>query len=50
MNGVVHPPVTDRVRVNTWPTLDERLDLEPQLRLPEAAVAASADRLTTRIT
>jgi hypothetical protein len=50
MNGVTHAPVHDRVRANTWPPLNERLDREAQLRLREAAASASSDRLTRRIT
>jgi hypothetical protein len=50
MNGVMHAPVVDRVRANTWPPLNERLDNEAQFRLREAADSASSDDLTTRIT
>jgi len=46
----MHAPVVDRVRANTWPPLNERLDNEAQLRLREAADSASSDDLTTRIT
>jgi hypothetical protein len=50
MKGVVHAPVTDRVRANTWPAVNEKLDTEAQLRLRQDAAAASTDELTTRIT
>lgn len=50
MKGVVHAPVTDRVRANTWPAVNQKLDTEAQLRLRQAAAAASTDELTTRIT
>ena len=46
----MHAPAVDRVRANTWPPLNERLDNEAQLRLREAADSASSDDLTTRIT
>ena len=50
MNGVMHAPVPDRVRANTWLPVNERLDTEAQLRMRAAAASASADELTRRIT
>lgn len=50
MNAVVHAPVTDRVRANTWPLINERLDAEAQLRLRQAAASATSDEFTKRIT
>lgn len=49
MDAVMHAPVPDRVRANTWPLVNDRLDGEVQLRLREAAASASADELTRRI-
>jgi hypothetical protein len=49
MTSVVHAPVNDRVRANTWPDLNEKLDSQAQLRLRQSAAAASSDELTTRI-
>jgi hypothetical protein len=49
MTLVMHAPVSDRVRANTWPPLNDRLDLEAQLRLREAAASASVDELTRGI-
>lgn len=46
----MHAPVTDRVRANTWVTVNERLDVEAPLRIREAATSASADELTRRLT
>src|SRR5688500_14814173 len=46
MNGVMHAPVHDRVRANTWPLLNERVDAEAQLRLREAAESLSSDEFT----
>ena len=50
MNGVMHAPVPDRVRANTWAPVNDRLDTEAQLRMREAAVSASTDALTRSIT
>lgn len=50
MSGTLHAPVADRVRANTWPVINDRLDSEVQLRLRGAAAAASTDELTQRIT
>ena len=49
MGDAIHAPVHDRVRANTWPPVNQRLDTEAQLRLREAAAAASSDELTKRI-
>ena len=48
--SVMHTPVADRVRANTWPAVNERLDREAQLRLREAATLTGSDELTTRMT
>ena len=50
MNGALHAPVTDRVRANTWVPVNERLDLDTQLRIREAAASASTEALTRRLT
>jgi hypothetical protein len=50
MNGDTHAPTADRIRANTWPPVNERLDSQAQLRLREAAASASSDELTRRIT
>jgi hypothetical protein len=50
MNDVMHAPSADRVRANTWPPINERLDSEAQLRLREAADSGASDDLTARIT
>ena len=50
MSGYLHAPVPDRVRANTWPPINDRLDAEAQIRLREAAASASSDELTRRIT
>jgi hypothetical protein len=50
MNSIMHAPEIDRVRANTWPLVNERVDLEAQLQLREAAASASTDELTRRIT
>jgi hypothetical protein len=50
MDSTLHAPVHDRVRANTWPPVNERLDLEAQLRLRVAAGSASSDELTRRLT
>jgi hypothetical protein len=44
----MHAPVPDRVRANTWVPVNDRLDLETQLRIREAS-AVSTDDLTQRI-
>ena len=46
----MHAPATDRVRANTWPPINERLDMEAQLRMRDAAASASTDELTGRVT
>jgi hypothetical protein len=46
MTSVLHAPVCDRVRANTWPAVNDRLDGEAEFRLREAAASASADELT----
>ena len=46
----MHAPASDRVRANTWLPVNDRLDLEAQLRMREAAASASTDELTRRIT
>lgn len=50
MSGVMHAPVNDRVRANTWPLVNDLLDRHMQLRLREAGASASTDELTRRIT
>jgi hypothetical protein len=50
MNSAQHAPPTDRVRANTWVTVNDRLDTETQLRMREASASASTDELTRRIT
>jgi hypothetical protein len=50
MKGDLHAPVTDRVRANTWVPVNDRLDIETQLRIREAAASASAETLTRRLT
>jgi hypothetical protein len=50
MNGLTHAPTSDRVRANTWPPVNDRLDNQAQLRLRDAAESASSDELTRRIT
>ena len=50
MNHVLHSPVADRVRANTWPPINERLDQEAQIRLRDAAASGSTEELTRRIT
>ena len=49
MDLVMHSAVADRVRANTWPPVNDRLDAEAQLRLREAAATASTEVLTRRI-
>jgi len=49
MRAVLHAPVPDRVRANTWPPINDRLEAEAQARLREAAASASTDELTRRI-
>jgi hypothetical protein len=49
MNSVMHAPARERVRANTWPRVNERLDTEARLRLRESAASPSADELTDRI-
>jgi hypothetical protein len=50
MNASLHAPVTDRVRANTWLPVNDRLDVEAQLRMRDAAASSSTDELTRRIT
>ena len=50
MDSVVHSPVTDRVRANTWLPVNDRLDLEAQRRMRDAAASGSSADLTRRIT
>jgi hypothetical protein len=50
MSAVTHASVPDRVRANSWVPVNDRLDMEAQLRLREAAASASADELTRCIT
>jgi hypothetical protein len=50
MDSVLHSPVTDRVRANTWLPVNDRLDRDAQLRMREAAESASTDDITRRIT
>jgi hypothetical protein len=46
----MHAPVTDRVRANTWPPINDRLDRQLQQRLRDAGGSASIEDLTRRIT
>ena len=48
--SVIHAPVPDRVRANTWIPVNDRLDMEAQLRMRAVAASASTDELTRRIT
>jgi hypothetical protein len=48
MSVLTHASVSDRVRANTWPDVNERLDHDVQLRLREAA-ESPPDALTGRI-
>jgi hypothetical protein len=50
MSGVMHAPVPDRVRANTSVPVNDRLDMEAQLRMRDAAASASTDELARRIT
>ena len=50
MNAALHAPVTDRVRANTWAPVNDRLDMEAQLRIRQAAASASTEALTRHIT
>jgi hypothetical protein len=50
MQGALHAPVADRVRANTWVPVNDRLDIETQLRIREAAASASTATLTRRLT
>lgn len=45
----VHAPPPDRVRANTWPDVNERLDRTAQLRLRADAVSRSGERVTERL-
>jgi hypothetical protein len=50
MSAVVsHAASNDRVRANTWPEVNHRLDTLSQLRIRAAAAGASSDELSTRI-
>jgi hypothetical protein len=44
----IHAPAHDRVRANTWAPVNDKLDIEAQLRLREAVNAASS-QLTSRL-
>jgi hypothetical protein len=46
----LHAPMPDRVRANTWPPVNDRLETETRLRLQRAAATASTDALTARVT
>jgi hypothetical protein len=46
--SVVHAPELDHVRANTWADVNERLDIEAQLRLREA-VALPGGELSDRL-
>jgi hypothetical protein len=48
MSAVTHGSVLDRVRANTWPDVNDRLDIDVQLRLRDAA-GWSPDELTWRL-
>ena len=47
--ALMHAPSTDRVRANTWPYLNGRIDLTTQLRIRSAAECASSDELSEQI-
>lgn len=49
MNAITHAPEVDHVRANTWPDVNDRLDIETQLRLRRAA-AMPEGHVTERIT
>jgi hypothetical protein len=46
---IAHAPPLDRVRAQTWPAVNDRLDHEAQLRLREAASGLTGDQLTGAI-
>ena len=48
MTAMAHASVSDRVRANTWPDVNDRLDTDVQLRLRGAA-ESPPDELTWRI-
>ncbi len=48
MDAIAHTPTSDRVRANTWPQVNERIDADAQLRLREAG-STSSDDLSRRI-
>ena len=48
MSAVTHASVSDRVRANTWPDVNDRLDNDVQLRLRSAA-GSPDDELNQRI-
>jgi hypothetical protein len=50
MEVIAHAPPCDRVRANTWPAINERIDTEAQLRLRQAGASATSDELSRRIT
>ena len=50
MDAVLHAPVPDRTRANTWPEVNSRLDARTQLRLRAAAATVSVDELTGLMT
>lgn len=49
MSLPAHAPEIDRVRANTWPPINERIDLLSRLRLSEAAAAGSPDEVGRRL-
>lgn len=49
MNVVEHVAPPDRVRANTSPAINERLDKEARARLHRSAALAASDELTERI-
>lgn len=49
MSAIAHAPVPDRVRANTWPGVNDRLETQAQLRLGRAAASDSSDDLRRRI-
>lgn len=48
MNALAHAPEVDHVRANTWPEVNDRLDIATRLRLRRAAALPAAD-LSERI-
>lgn len=49
MHATLHAPGPDRVRANTWPPINERVDRGIQLRLRQAAAWHTPDELSDQI-